>query len=126
MIEQEGRENRLERQMSTAAAFRRAVRRLGLNPYVPDERCAHGLTAVATEGEFDPPELVGYLKQAYHTQIAGSLGELKNVIFRIGHMSRAQRDSRNLTNVIAGIGMFMRSRKLACDLEGALQEIVDI
>ena len=125
VIEQEGRENRLEGQRRTAAAFRKALRRLGLSLYVPDERCAHGLTAVAAEGKFEPSELVGYLKQGYHMQIAGSLGELKSLIFRIGHMSRAQRDSRNLTSVIAGIGLFLKSRKLACDLEGALQEIVD-
>jgi aspartate aminotransferase-like enzyme len=124
VIEEEGLAHRLATQRDTAAAFRGAITALGLNTFISDAHCAHGLTAVAVEGRFAPSELVAYLMDSLGVEIAGSLGELKTEIFRVGHMSRVQQRPHNLAGVIVGIGTFMRRNGLDCDIESALARVV--
>jgi len=84
-ILEEGLENRFQRHRETTAQLRQGVRNLGLEPYVPDESASHGVTAViGPEGRVE--ELLAYMRQQHKLLLAGSLGELKGKVFRIGHM----------------------------------------
>jgi alanine-glyoxylate transaminase/serine-glyoxylate transaminase/serine-pyruvate transaminase len=84
----EGIESRMERYRGLAMRLRRGLRKIGMQPYTPDELMAPVLTAA-----FGPPgvatgEIVDYMAEVHHTKIAGGLGDqLKDKIFRIGHMS---------------------------------------
>ncbi len=120
---QAGLEERLAGFRAAADRLRRALRALGLELYVPDGRHAHGLTSVTTQGRFDPGELVAFLKERLQIQIAGSLGELKGSLFRIGHMSRSQIEPRNLTALLGGITLFLRSRGMEASSDAALREL---
>jgi len=81
----EGLENRFQRHRETTAQLRQGLRNLGLEPYVPDESASHGVTAViGPEGKVE--ELLAYMRQQHKLLLAGSLGELKGKVFRIGHM----------------------------------------
>lgn len=84
-ILKEGLDKRFQRHRETTAQLRQGLRNLGLEPYVPDEFASHGVTAViGPEGKVE--ELLAYLRQQHKLLLAGSLGELKGKVFRIGHM----------------------------------------
>jgi len=84
-ILEERLENRFQRHRETTAQLRQGLRNLGLEPYVPDESASHGVTAViGPEGKVE--ELLAYMRQQHKLLLAGSLGELKGKVFRIGHM----------------------------------------
>jgi len=84
-ILEEGLENRFQHHRETTAQLRQGLRNLGLELYVPDESASHGVTAViGPEGKVE--ELLAYMRQQHKLLLAGSLGELKGKVFRIGHM----------------------------------------
>ena len=124
IMEAQGVPRRLREQEEATARLRSALQSLGLTPYVGEGHHAHGLTSLSVGGTFAASELVTFLKQRLHIQIAGSLGELKDSVFRIGHMSRAQREPRNLAGVVSGIALFMESKGLKPDLHQALRALV--
>jgi len=120
LLEAEGREAHFVRMQETAMRIRSALEALGLKLLISDEQCAHGLTSISTEEKFDSAELITYMKQHFNIQIAGSLGAYKNRIFRIGHFSDPQMELRNLISTIVGIGTFLQTKGLSCDIEQAI------
>ncbi len=119
ILADEGKSARLSAQREVAERLRTALKTLGLRLYIEDGYHAHGLTSVSTEGEFEVGQLVTFMKKRMGIQIAGSLGTLKSTVFRIGHMSRVQREMKNLLKVIDGIALFMESKGLKVDLNEA-------
>jgi alanine-glyoxylate transaminase/serine-glyoxylate transaminase/serine-pyruvate transaminase len=84
----EGIENRMHRYHVLALRLRAGLRRIGMNPYTPDDRLAPVLTAAYGPEGVPTSEIVTYMEQVHQTKIAGGLGEgLKDRIFRIGHMA---------------------------------------
>ena len=84
-ILEEGLENRFQRHRETTAQLRQGLRDLGLEPYVPGEFAAHGVTSVVgPEGKVE--KLLACVRDQHGLLLAGSLGELKGKVFRIGHM----------------------------------------
>ena len=83
----EGIPQRLERYRSLALRLRAGLRRIGMQPFTPDEMLAPVLTAVYAPEGVDSGEIVKFLEEKYRIKISGGLGELKARIFRIGHMS---------------------------------------
>jgi len=81
----EGLEARWRRHREVAERLRKGLRDLGLKLFVPDEIASHGVTSVvAPSGKAG--ELLAYLRDQHGLLLAGSLGELKGKVFRIGHM----------------------------------------
>ena len=81
----EGLEKRFQRHSEITEHLRQGLRELGFELYVPDEVAAHGVTSVVgPEGKVE--ELLAYMRQQHKLLLAGSLGELKGKVFRIGHM----------------------------------------
>jgi len=81
----EGLEARWERHLNAAGHLREGLRKLGLELFVPDEIASHGVTSVvAPSGKAS--ELLAYLREQHGLLLAGSLGELRGKVFRIGHM----------------------------------------
>jgi aspartate aminotransferase-like enzyme len=56
-------------------------------------------------------------------QIAGSLGELKPIVFRIGHLSRIQMETKNLASVLIGISSFLKEKNIPVRIEEAVKEL---
>lgn len=83
----EGLKNRFERYKQLAKYLREGLLRLGMEPYVSDELMAPVLTAVYGPANIPTGQIVDYLEKHHGIKIAGGLGDLKNKIFRIGHMS---------------------------------------
>jgi alanine-glyoxylate transaminase/serine-glyoxylate transaminase/serine-pyruvate transaminase len=84
----EGIESRMERYRGLATRLRQGLRKIGMQPYTPDELMAPVLTAAFGPTGVATGEIVDYMAEVHHTKIAGGLGDqLKDKIFRIGHMS---------------------------------------
>jgi len=84
----EGIESRMERYRVLAMRLRDGLRQIGLQPYTPDTLMAPVLTAAYGPPRVATSEIVNYMAEVHHTKIAGGLGDqLKDKIFRIGHMS---------------------------------------
>ncbi|MGQ9616265.1 MAG: pyridoxal-phosphate-dependent aminotransferase family protein [Spirochaetota bacterium] len=124
IIEKEGIEARQKLYLRVSEKLRKAVSALGLKPYAPDGYYAHGLTAVSTEGKFDPADLIKYLREEAGIQITGSFGEIKSHVFRIGHMSRKQCQISNLISLTGSIACFMASCGIDVSSNIALQKLM--
>ncbi len=83
----EGIETRLERYRKLALHLRAGLRRLGMEPYTPDEIMAPVLTAAYGPQGVPTSQIVHYMECEHDLKISGGLGALKDKIFRIGHMS---------------------------------------
>ncbi|HEY60488.1 MAG TPA: alanine--glyoxylate aminotransferase family protein [Anaerolineae bacterium] len=83
----EGIVNRMERYRRLALQLREGMRAAGMPPFTPDEELNPVLTAGYSPKGIPSSEVVKYLFEKYNIQISGGLGELKQKVFRIGHMS---------------------------------------
>ena len=86
---EEGVEKRFERYQKLARRLREGLESLGFNLYTLDEYMAPVLTAVFCPEGVEANNVVNYLLRYHNIKIAGGLGQLKNQIIRIGHMSPA-------------------------------------
>ena len=81
----EGLEERYSRHRRITSSLREGLTVRGFEPLIPAEEASHGVTAVASKGR-DVDALLKYLRQEKGLLLAGSLGELKGKVFRMGHM----------------------------------------
>jgi alanine-glyoxylate transaminase/serine-glyoxylate transaminase/serine-pyruvate transaminase len=81
----EGLEARFQRHLQVTTYLRSGLKTLGFELFVPDGIASHGVTSVVVpKGKAN--ELIVRLRERHSLFVAGSLGELKGKIFRIGHM----------------------------------------
>jgi alanine-glyoxylate transaminase / serine-glyoxylate transaminase / serine-pyruvate transaminase len=85
----EGIENRMERFQSQAVRLRKGLRAIAMPPYTDDPEMAPVITAAYGPPGIPTGQLISYLEEQHQIKIAGGLGALKDIIFRIGHMSPA-------------------------------------
>jgi len=83
----EGIEKRMQRYRSLALRLRKGLREAGMEPYTADEMLNPVLTAAHAPAGHQSSEITRYLLNEHHIQIGGGLGRLKDVVFRVGHMS---------------------------------------
>jgi len=113
-ILEEGLEARFRRHREVAEYLRGGLRDLGLELFVPDEIASHGVTSVvAPAGKAG--ELRAYLREQHGILLAGSLGELRGKVFRIGHMgpTATQETTDNILHALSSALMEVR-----LDLQG--------
>ncbi len=125
LIEKDGIDRRVSMYRDVSARLVRAVKKLGLDLFVPESVSAHGLTAVNTLGKFDASAFTEFLKQKYSIQIGGSLDKnMKSTVFRIGHMSTKQCMNRNLLSVMSGLGTYMSLNNINVDVQEAISALI--
>ena len=125
ILETKGIENRLSLHRSVSSKLIKSIRLLGLDTYIPENHIAHGLTAINTLGKFYAPDFVGFIRDKYAIQIGGSLDDkMKPVVFRIGHMSEKQCETRNLISVISALGVFMQSKEINIPIGDAIEALL--
>jgi alanine-glyoxylate transaminase/serine-glyoxylate transaminase/serine-pyruvate transaminase len=84
----EGVVNREIRYSHLALHLREGLRRIGMQPYTPDELMAPVLTAAYGPPGVPTGEIVDYMDKVHNIIISGGLGNyLKDKIFRVGHMA---------------------------------------
>jgi len=124
LIEAEGLNERQRMFKDISERFIKALTVLGLELFPNKNNHAHGLTAVTTKGLFAPADVVDFLRKTLNIQIAGSFGELKPHVLRIGHMSKKQCETIYLVGILNGIALFMKSLGLKASIDKAISEIM--
>ncbi len=104
-IHAEGLTERFLRHERAGSFFCRAMTKLGLGVVAASEAHAPSVTAVTTGGRFHPNELVDFLERRHRFRIATGVGELKDSVFRVGHMGDNASEEA-LEPLIAGIAEF--------------------
>ena len=105
-IHREGFAERSLRHARAGAFFCNEMTKLGLGVVAAPEARAPSVTAVATGGRFHPNELVDFLERRHRLRIATGVGELKDSVFRVGHMGDNASEEA-LEPLIAGIAEFL-------------------
>ncbi len=85
MIEEEGRENIVNRHKLLRQMVRESMHALGLRLFAHEEVASPSLTTVMVPSYMDSSKLVERIKE-YNVLFAGGQGELKGKIFRFGHL----------------------------------------
>jgi alanine-glyoxylate transaminase / serine-glyoxylate transaminase / serine-pyruvate transaminase len=106
-----GVEATIDRYISLALRFRNGVRRLGLEPFTPDEQLCPVVTAVYGPEGVPTSEIVTYLLEKHNIIIAGGLGEgLKDRVFRVGHMGVMIKE-QDIDDVLKALADFLSLRR---------------
>ncbi|MHB1254141.1 MAG: pyridoxal-phosphate-dependent aminotransferase family protein [Candidatus Humimicrobiaceae bacterium] len=125
ILEAKGVENRFALHKTVSAKIVKAIKLLGLVTFIPENHLAHGLTGVNTMGKFYAPDFVSFIREKFAIQIGGSLDDnMKPVVFRIGHLSEKQCETRNLVSVISALGVFMQSKGLDVPVGKAIEALL--
>ncbi len=101
----EGIPQRLERYRRLALRLREGLRSVGMPPFTPDARMAPVLTAAYAPEGVSSGQIVSYLENECRIKISGGLGELKETLFRVGHMSPVLTEA-DIDEVIAALRAF--------------------
>jgi aspartate aminotransferase-like enzyme len=101
----EGMQTRLDRYRRLAIRLREGLRRIGFQPYTPDELLAPVLTAACGPAGVPTGRIISYMAREHNTKISGGLGQLENKIIRIGHMSPTVTEA-DIDEVVAALGKF--------------------
>ena len=104
----DGIEERIERYTQLALQLRDGVRRLGLQPFTPDDQLAPVVTAIYGPEGVPTGEIVQYLFEEHEIKIIGGLGEgLKDRIFRVGHMG-PMINEEDIDAILQGLAQFLQ------------------
>ena len=104
----EGIEERIERSTQLALQLRDGVRKLGLQPFTPDDQLAPVITAIYGPEGVPTSEIVQYLFEEHEIMVSGGLGEgLVDRIFRVGHMG-PMISEEDLDALLQGLSQFLQ------------------
>ena len=125
-ILKEGLESRYARHAKLAAAFRAAMRAMGLKLLCEDSDSSNTLTVTRYPDTINDAEFRKTLADNYGVTTAGGLGPLKGKTFRVGHMGNVNRNdilatiaaiegslARQKYNFQAGIGIASANQSLS-------------
>jgi len=92
MILSEGLDARFARHMKLAAAFRAAMRSIGLRLLCEEGTSASTLTVTYYPDGIHDGEFRKAMAEKYGVVVAGGLGPLSQKVFRVGHMGNVNRN----------------------------------
>jgi alanine-glyoxylate transaminase/serine-glyoxylate transaminase/serine-pyruvate transaminase len=104
-LQAEGLPARLARYEALALRLRRGLRAIGMPPYTPDEGLAPVVTAAYGPPGVPTSRIVEYMAREHHIKIAGGMGELRDQVFRIGHMSASLTEA-DIDEVVQKLSLF--------------------
>ena len=86
LLFEQGLDAAFERHVRLGRACRAGIKAMGLELFSPDEDRSAVVTAARMPDGFESSQLTLALRERHGVTIAGGQGELKNAIFRIGHI----------------------------------------
>jgi serine---pyruvate transaminase len=86
LLLEQGLDAAFERHVRLGRACRAGIKAMGLELFSPDEDRSAVVTAARMPEGFESSQLTLALREQHGVTIAGGQGELKNAIFRIGHI----------------------------------------
>jgi len=100
MIREEGIQNRLKRHATCAKAFYTALQAMKLKPYPKDNTRSNTVIAINVPTRVDGAKVRELMKERYNVVIAGGMGKISQLIFRVGCMGMIS-EAEVLTTVMA-------------------------
>jgi aspartate aminotransferase-like enzyme len=101
MLLDEGLESAFDRHVRLGRACREGAKAMGLELFSPDEDRSAVVTAILTPEGIDATELRLALRDRYGVTVAGGHGDLKDRLFRIGHIGYY--DVFDITSALAAV-----------------------
>ena len=121
-IEAEGLTARYQRHRQVAAALRRGLGPLGLEPLVPAEFATPMLTTVRYPDGVDDLAFRGHLRRHHRIEVGGGLGPLAGKVFRVGLMGHGAR-IENVLRALAAFGDALSAAGRSVDVGAALAAV---
>ncbi len=121
-IEAEGLEARFRRHRDVAAALRRGLALLGLEPLVAVEHATPMLTTVCYPDGVDDGTFRTHLRQRHRIEVGGGLGPLAGKVFRVGLMGHGAR-LENVSRAVAAFGDALSASGRPVDVDAALAAV---
>jgi alanine-glyoxylate transaminase/serine-glyoxylate transaminase/serine-pyruvate transaminase len=106
----EGLKQRFIRHHQATEYLRGGLQQLGLDLYIPDDIASNGVTSVLS-GNVNIDELLKYMREKERILLAGSLGELKGKVFRVGHMG-PEATQEAIDSVLFGLKNGLRNKTI--------------
>jgi len=113
LLLEEGLEAAFDRHIRLGRAARAGVKAMGLELFSPDEDRSAVVTAVRSPDGVDAGDVVKALRDRFGMTIAGGQGELRGVIFRLGHIGWF--DVFDIATMLAAVEIVLAD--LGADLE---------
>ena len=113
LLLEEGLDNAFDRHVRLGRACREGAKAMGLELFSPDEDRSAVVTGMLTPEGIDAGELRQRLRDEYGITVAGGHGDLKNRLFRIGHIGYY--DVFDITTALAAIELLLT--KMGADVE---------
>ncbi len=113
LLLEEGLENAFDRHVRLGRACREGAKAMGLELFSPDDDRSAVVTGILTPEGIDAGELRLALRDEYGMTIAGGHGDLKNRLFRIGHIGYC--DVFDITTALAAIELQLT--KMGAEIE---------
>lgn len=88
-----GVENEIQKTEALATDFRKKISSLPFE--IPSNSLSNALTPIIPNGKMSPSEIVSYLKENHEIFILPSGGNLKDVVFRVGHIGALSKPSND-------------------------------
>ena len=107
-LKDEGIEVRLDRYRSLACRLRAGLSGIGLELYTPEELMNPVLTAAWAPAGVPSGKIISYLETCCGIKISSGLGDLKEKLIRVGHMSPVVTES-DIDDVVSGIDACLHS-----------------
>jgi pyridoxamine---pyruvate transaminase len=121
----EGLDATIARHRLAARATRAGAKALGLELWPRSEaHAANCVTAVRTPGGVAVPELLAHVRERYGVMLSGGYGELKERLFRLGHMGPASRSLYPLV-AVAALGRGLADLGVAVDIGAGAQAVME-
>ncbi len=87
---EEGLENRWQRFKNTAVSFREEMKKRGFSLFMEGDEASSAITAVHCPLHMDNETLVAALRDQHQIQISSGIANLREKIWRIGHLGNAE------------------------------------
>lgn len=120
IIEKEGIENRIKRHRKIARACREAAKAINLELFAKEGCASNTVTAIRIPQNLNDEHIRGALKKEFNITLAGGQGELKNKIFRIGHMGSF--DYFDLLGLISAIEVVLKKANHSFELGNGVKK----
>ena len=121
-IEREGLDARIARHRQAAAALRRGLPALGLEPLVSAEHATPMLTTIRYPAGVDDAAFRSHLRQRHCIEVGGGLGPLQGRVFRVGLMGHGAR-IENVSRALAAFGDALFASGARPDVSAALAAV---
>ena len=120
----EGLNNVFKRHKVLTRSFRKGMKELGFKPFVPWSIASYTVSAFKQREDIEFNKFKKHLLNNYKLYFTGGQQDLKNDIFRVGHMGYINPD--NILQAVERFGCTLQDFNIQCNIDSAIATTSDI